>query len=89
MITQIRGSRASIARVAEMLRDLEMPSDDIREVLETDDREVVRRHFELQRELLEERLDEQRWVLIRLERLLTEAIFEPLSGAVYGSAASR
>jgi hypothetical protein len=72
--------------VAETLRDLQMTSDDISAVIETDDREIVRRHLELQRELLEERLDEQRRALVRVERLLTAAIVERRYGTMCGSA---
>jgi DNA-binding transcriptional MerR regulator len=82
MTSRMRGDLGSVARAAETLRDLGMPSDVIREVLGTDDLEVVRRHFELQRELLEERLHEQHRAFSRLERLLTDAIFERRPGTM-------
>jgi hypothetical protein len=47
-----------------------MPVDEIRIVLTTRDRELVRRHLELHRERLEERLDDQRRKLAAVERLL-------------------
>jgi hypothetical protein len=63
-----------------------MPSDAITAVLGTDDPEIVHRRIELHRELLEERLHEQREALGRLEMLLTDAISERRRGMVCGSA---
>jgi hypothetical protein len=57
-----------------------MPSVGISAVLGTDDPEIVHRRIELQRELLEERLDVQRRALARLERLLIDAISERRRG---------
>ena len=80
----MRGAPGSITWAAETLRDLRMPSDDLIAILRTDDPEVVHRHIELHRELLEERLDEQRRALVRLERILTDAILERRYGAMCG-----
>src|SRR5206468_3340126 len=74
-----------IGWAVETLRDLKMPSDDMIVILGTDDPEVVHRHLDLHRELLEERLDEQRQALVRLERILTDAILERRYGAMCGS----
>jgi hypothetical protein len=51
-----------------------MPLPEIRAVLAADDPTIVRRHLELHRERLEERLAEQRVLLASLERALTGAI---------------
>jgi hypothetical protein len=51
-----------------------MPADELRVVLTTADRELVRRHLQLHLERLEERLVRQgRWVAA-IERILAEAI---------------
>lgn len=47
-----------------------MPADEIRTVLGADDPLIVRRHLELHRERLIERLDDERLALDRVERLL-------------------
>ncbi len=61
---------------AGVLRSQEMPSEEIRAILTTDDPDVVRRylelHLELHQERLEERLADQRRALAALERLLLE-----------------
>jgi hypothetical protein len=56
----------------------EMPRDEISAVLGADNPELVRRHMELHRERLEERLAEQLRALAGLERLLVQAIFASL-----------
>jgi hypothetical protein len=55
-----------------------MPRDEISAVLGADNPELVRRHMELHRERLEERLAEQLRALAGLERLLVQAIFASL-----------
>ena len=60
---------------AEMvLRDQEMPPDELRVVLTTPDRELVRHHLELHLERLEERLSTQRRRVAAVERIVAEAI---------------
>jgi hypothetical protein len=60
---------------AEMvLRDQEMPPDELRLVLTTPDRELVRHHLELHLERLEERLSTQRRRVVAVERMVAEAI---------------
>jgi hypothetical protein len=55
-----------------VLRDQGMPPDELRAVLTTSDRELVRRHLELHLERLEERLVAQwRWVAA-IERILAD-----------------
>ena len=56
-----------------VLRDLEMPPDELRVVLTTADRELVRRHLELHLERFEEWLDTQRRSVVVAERILIEA----------------
>ena len=80
MIGRVQGAPGSITWAAETLRDLQMPSGAISAVLGTDDPDIVRRRIELYRELLEERLDEQRRALSRLERLLIDTISERRRG---------
>jgi hypothetical protein len=59
---------------AEMvLRDQEMPPDELRVVLTTADPEVVRRHLELHVERLVEWLITQRRRVATVERILAEA----------------
>jgi DNA-binding transcriptional MerR regulator len=58
-------------RAVVTLRRQRMPLPEIRAVLSADDPAVVRRHLELHRERLEERLAEQRALLTSLERALT------------------
>jgi hypothetical protein len=56
---------------AEMvLRDQEMPPDELRVVLTTADRELVRHHLELHLERLEERLSNQRRRVAAVERIV-------------------
>jgi hypothetical protein len=63
---------------AEMvLRDQEMPPDELRVVLTTPDRELVRHHLELHLERLEERLSTQRRRVAAVERIVAEAIERP------------
>ena len=57
-------------QIAERLRELAMPPEEIRAVVTTSDRRLVHRYLELHRERLAERLQEQRWSLDRLERAL-------------------
>jgi hypothetical protein len=60
-----------------VLRDQGMPPDQLRVVLTTPDRELVRRHLELHLERLEEWLSNQRRSLAAVERIVAEAIERP------------
>ena len=55
-----------------VLRDQGMPPDELRNVLTTADRELVRRHLELHLERLEERLVTQRRRVAAIERILAD-----------------
>jgi len=63
----------SIAWAETVLRDQEMPFDELRVVLATADRELVRRHLELHLERFEEWLITQRRSVAAAERILIEA----------------
>ena len=63
----------SIAWAEMVLRDQEMPPDELRVVLATADRELVRRHLELHLERFEEWLITQRRSVAAAERILIEA----------------
>jgi len=63
----------SIAWAEMVLRDQEMPPDELRVVLATADRELVRRHLELHLERFEEWLITQRRSVVAAERILIEA----------------
>jgi hypothetical protein len=63
----------SIAWAEMVLRDQEMPPDELRVVLATADRELVRRHLELHLERFEEWLISQRRSVAAAERILIEA----------------
>jgi DNA-binding transcriptional MerR regulator len=63
--------RSAPVSVAARLRRQRMPLREIRAVLTADDPRIVRRHLELHRERLEERLAEQRALLDSLERTLS------------------
>lgn len=69
----VEGELSSTGSVAitRVLRQHEMPTDEIRAILETDEPELVHRYIELHRERLEERLAEQLRTLANVERLLT------------------
>ncbi|HKZ75685.1 MAG TPA: hypothetical protein VJ259_03380 [Actinomycetota bacterium] len=56
------------------LRHHDMPSEEIRAILEAEDPEIVRRYLELHGERLEEKVAEQRRTLAFLERFLADAI---------------
>ncbi len=64
----------SIAWAEMVLRDQEMPLDELCVVLATADREVVRRHLELHVERIEESLITQRRSVVAAERILIEAV---------------
>ena len=64
-------TRSSVARI---LQSQEMPAEEIRAVLDAEDAQTVHRYLELHRERLEERLAEQRRLVIDLERSLTERV---------------
>ena len=57
-------------RVARILCAQGMPADEVRAVLRADDPVFVRRTFELHRERLIERVDEQRRLVARIEHAL-------------------
>ena len=63
----------SIAWAEMVLRDQEMPPDELRVVLATADVELVRRHLELHLERFEEWLITQRRSVVAAERILIEA----------------
>ena len=63
----------SIAWAEMVLRDQEMPPDELRVVLATADVELVRRHLELHLERFEEWLITQRRSVAAAERILIEA----------------
>jgi hypothetical protein len=62
-----------IAWAEAVLRDQEMPPDELRVLLTTADRELVHRHVELHLERLEEWLITQRRSVAAAEGILTEA----------------
>jgi len=55
-----------------VLRDQGMPPDELRDVLTTADRELVRRHLQLDLERLEERLVRERREVAAIERILAD-----------------
>ena len=63
----------SIAWAEMVLRDQEMPPDELRVVMATADRELVRRHLELHLERFEEWIITQRRSVVAAERVLIEA----------------
>jgi hypothetical protein len=63
----------SIAWAEMVLRDQEMPPDELRVVMATADRELVRRHLELHLERFDEWLITQRRSVVAAERILIEA----------------
>jgi hypothetical protein len=63
----------SIAWAEMVLRDQEMPPDELRVVVATADRELVRRYLELHLERFEEWLITQRRRVVAAERILIEA----------------
>ena len=69
------GVRSGTLTWAEMvLRDQEMPPDELRVVLKSSDPELVRRLLELHLERIEERLMTQRCRLAMVERMLVDAL---------------
>jgi DNA-binding transcriptional MerR regulator len=62
---------------ARMLWRQGMPPEEIREVLTTNDRELIRRYLGLHRERLDERLADQRRAVAELERRLIKAAVGP------------
>ncbi|HEY2965174.1 MAG TPA: hypothetical protein VGJ99_02715 [Actinomycetota bacterium] len=74
------GSRAWAETV---LRGQGMPPDELRVVLTTPDRELVRRHLELHLERLEERLVTQRRRVAAIERILANPAGRPQSKATH------
>jgi DNA-binding transcriptional MerR regulator len=63
--------RSANVWAAATLRHQRMPLQEIRAILSADDPAIVRRHLELHRERLEERIAEQRALLASLERALS------------------
>jgi DNA-binding transcriptional MerR regulator len=70
----------SVASAVRALRRQEMPLEEIEAVIAADDPGTLRRHLELHRERLEERLAEEQREVADVERFLTEAIIERQSG---------
>jgi hypothetical protein len=66
-------SAVPVAWAIGVLRAHEMPSEEIRAVLTTDDPELVHRYLELHGERLDEWLVDQRRTLTALERVLAES----------------
>ena len=75
-----RGASGSIAWAEKVLRDQEMPPDELRVLLTTADRELVHRHVELHLERLEEWLITQRRSVAAAEGILAEAAGRRRSG---------
>jgi hypothetical protein len=69
--------RDAIAWAARVLRQYEMPPNEIIAVLGAENPELVRRYMELHRERLQERLAYRLRALTGLERPLVQAIFTP------------
>jgi effector-binding domain-containing protein len=63
-------SQANRAEAVRILRGLDMPLDQIRELLESDDGEVTRRHLEVHRASLQERRERHDRMLSFIERLI-------------------
>jgi hypothetical protein len=67
---------ATVVPAERILRQLGMPPEEIRAVLDTDDPRQVRRHLELHRERLAEELIDRRRRLAALECELADAALE-------------
>jgi DNA-binding transcriptional MerR regulator len=63
----------SVTWAVRVLRDHGMPPAEVHSILAADDAETIRRHMELHRERLEERLVDQRSMAGVIEALLIEA----------------
>jgi len=68
--------RDALVSAIEVLRDLDMPPDEVDAVVAADQPVIVHRYMELHRERLEERLADQVRTLERVKRILTPAIPE-------------
>lgn len=68
--------RDALVSAIEVLRDLDMPPDEVDAVVATDQPVIVHRYMELHRERLEERLADQVRTLERVKRILSPAISE-------------
>jgi len=66
--------REAIAFAVRTLRRQQMPLEEISAVIDADDPELVRRHMELHREWLEERLADELRTLADVERFLIGAL---------------
>jgi hypothetical protein len=71
--------RDALVPAIEVLRDLDMPPDEVDAVVAADQPVIVHRYMELHRERLEERLADQVRTLERVKRILTPAIPEAAS----------
>jgi hypothetical protein len=69
------------ATAEEILREQQMPPEEIRAVVTAEDPVVVRRYLELHRERLDERIQEQRRIVATIERSLTRGM-RPISPCV-------
>jgi len=74
-----------------VLQSQEMPPDEIRAILTTDDPELVHRYLELHRERLEERLADRRQTLAALQHVLAESAADrsPVTAPASSSARRR
>jgi hypothetical protein len=71
--------RDALVSAIEVLRDLDMPPDEVDAVVAADQPVIVHRYMELHRERLEERLADQVRRLERVKRILTPAVPEAAS----------
>jgi hypothetical protein len=62
----------SVAWAEMVLREQQMPSDELRVVLASSDRDLVHRYLELHQERMEEWILAQRQALAKVERILAE-----------------
>ena len=68
----MRAAPEAVESVGGALLEQGMPVEEVRSILDADDPAVVRRHLELHRERLAERLEERLRTVDRMERLLLE-----------------
>jgi len=71
--------RDALVSAIEVLRDLDMPPDEVDAVVSADQPVIVHRYMELHRERLEERLADQVRTLESVKRILTPATPRPPS----------
>jgi hypothetical protein len=83
-----RAASRGVAWAERVLRDQEMPADELRVVLSSPDRDLVRRHLDLHLERLDEWLDSQKRRVEVVGRILTGSR-DPDEGECSGSALRR